>query len=136
MARLADDSRVYDDLNVTSMLDVAFTLLIIFILMTTAAVQGIRVNLPQASDTPSLSEPKTRAITITENGSLFLDAFPMGSLAELEARLAQHRAAQPQFPVIVRGDAAVQYARVIEVLDMLGRLQLTQIGLVTQRLVR
>jgi biopolymer transport protein ExbD len=136
MARIADDSSAYDDLNITSMVDVAYTLLIVFIVITTAAVQGIRVNLPQAADAVPLVEPRTRAISITENGTLFLDAFPMGSIAELEARLAQHRAVDPQFPVIVRGDAAVQYRHVIDVLDMLGRLQLTQIGLVTQRLVR
>ncbi|MDO9238545.1 MAG: biopolymer transporter ExbD, partial [Methylicorpusculum sp.] len=55
----------YDEINVTSMLDLAYVLLIVFIIMTTAAVQGITVNLPKASDAPSLAKPKTKAITIT-----------------------------------------------------------------------
>jgi len=67
------NGKSYDDLNVTPMLDLAFVLLLIFIIMTTAAVQGIKVNLPQASDTPSLAKPKTVAITVKDNGTLYMD---------------------------------------------------------------
>ena len=53
------------------------------------------------------------------------------SLAELEDRLRTEKALTPDFPVIVRGDAQVQYARVVEVLDLLRRIDLNQVGLVT-----
>jgi biopolymer transport protein ExbD len=56
--------------------------------------------------------------------------------AALEARLAQFKAADPDLPVVVKGDARVQYDKVIEVLDLVGRLEITQLGLVTQRLTR
>ena len=59
------DQDVYDDINITPMLDLAYVLLVIFIIMTTATVQGIKVNLPKASDAPSLAKPSTKAITIT-----------------------------------------------------------------------
>jgi len=59
---------VYDDINITPMLDLAYVLMVIFIIMTTASVQGIKVNLPKASDTPSLAKPQTKAITITADG--------------------------------------------------------------------
>jgi biopolymer transport protein ExbD len=98
-------------------------------------VQGIRVNLPKASDTPSLAKPTTKAVTIRDDGQVFLDAYPV-TMEELEARLRALKAANPQLPVIVKGDAAVQYGKVIEVLDLLGRVDITQLGLVTQRIVK
>ena len=48
-----------------------------FIILTTATVQGIQVNLPKASSQPSLAEPRTKAITITEDGTIFLDTYPV-----------------------------------------------------------
>jgi biopolymer transport protein ExbD len=136
MSKAQEDGAVYDDINITPMLDLAYVLLVIFILMTTASVQGIKVNLPKASNTPSLAKPATRAITITDTGALYLDAYPMATLQDLEARLLQFKAGTPEFPIVVKGDSAVQYAKVVEVLDLLGRLELNQIGLVTQRLVK
>ena len=56
------ESDLYDDINITPMLDLAYVLLVIFIIMTTATVQGIKVNLPKASATPSLHKPQTKAI--------------------------------------------------------------------------
>ncbi len=125
----------YDDINITPMLDLAYVLLVIFIIMTTASVQGIKVNLPKASNTPSLAKPQTKAITVTNDGRIFLDAYPV-SMSELESRLRQHKAVNPSFPVVIKGDSQVQYEKVVDVLDLMGRLDITQIGLVTQKLVR
>jgi biopolymer transport protein ExbD len=136
MSKAQEDGALYDDINITPMLDLAYVLLVIFILMTTASVQGIKVNLPKASNAPSLAKPTTKAITITQDGNLYLDAFPMASLQELESRLLTYKASTPEFPIVVKGDSAVQYQKVMDVLDLLGRIELTQIGLVTQRLVK
>jgi biopolymer transport protein ExbD len=134
-AKVQDGNEPYDEINVTPMLDLAYVLLVIFIIMTTASVQGIKVNLPKASNTPSLAKPTTKAVTIREDGQIFLDTYPV-TLPELEQRLTQMKAANPSFPVVIKGDARVQYERVIEVLDLCGRLDITQLGLVTQRLVK
>ena len=133
--QLQDDNVPYDDINVTPMLDLAYVLLVIFIIMTTASVQGIKVNLPKASNTPSLAKPQTKAITITEDGRIFLDAYPV-SMQELESQLRRLKASNPALPVVVKGDAKVQYERVIDVLALLGQLDITQLGLVTQRITR
>jgi len=130
-----EENKPYDDINITPMLDLAYVLLVIFIIMTTATVQGIVVNLPKASSTPSLAKPQTKAITITGEGSIFLDTYPV-TLAQLETTLQQYKAVNPQLPVVVKGDAAVQYQLVVQVLDLLARLDITQIGLVTQNLVK
>jgi biopolymer transport protein ExbD len=129
------DKDVYDDINITPMLDLAYVLMVIFIIMTTASVQGIQVNLPKASQAPSLAKPQTKAITITADGTIFLDTFPV-TLPELENLLRQYKAANPQLPVIVKADATIQYQKVVDVLDLVGRLEITQLGLVTQRIVK
>jgi biopolymer transport protein ExbD len=103
--------------------------------MTTAAVQGVKVNLPKASDQPSLSKPKTVAITINNEGKIFMDAVPV-TMPELSDRLQQKKAEMPDVPVIVRGDGTTQYQHVIDVLALLGELDITQLGLVTQKLVK
>ena len=126
------EDKAYDDINITPMLDLAYVLLVIFIIMTTAAVQGIKVNLPKASNQPSLSKPKTVAITVASDGKIFMDAVPL-TLAELRDRLQAKKAQNPDMPVIVRGDTATQYGNVIDVLALLSELDITQLGLVTQR---
>lgn len=130
-----DDNEPYDDINITPMVDLTFVLLIVFIIMTTAAVQGIQVNLPQASNAPSLEEPKTKAVTITADGTIFLDTYPV-TMQELDSRLQTYYAADPNLPIVIKGDSTVQYQMVIDVLDMAGRIGITQIGLVTQKLVK
>ncbi|MEI7970049.1 MAG: biopolymer transporter ExbD [Betaproteobacteria bacterium] len=134
-AKVQDGNEPYDDINVTPMLDLAYVLLVIFIIMTTASVQGIKVDLPKASNTPSLAKPTTKAITVRADGQVFLDTYPV-TLPELEQRLTQFKAVTPDFPVVIKGDATVQYQRVVEVLDLCGRLDIRQLGLVTARLVK
>jgi biopolymer transport protein ExbD len=129
------DKDVYDEINITPMLDLAYVLLIIFIILTTATVQGIKVNLPKASAQPSLAENKTKAISITADGTIYLDTFPV-TMAELENLLRQYKAAKPDLPVIIKADSSIQYQKVVDVLDLLGRLEITQLGLVTQKIVK
>jgi biopolymer transport protein ExbD len=57
-------------------------------------------------------------------------------MGELEARLSSLRAADPELPVVIKGDAAVQYEKVVQVLDLCARLDITKIGLVTAKLVK
>jgi len=128
--QVQDDDKPYDDINITPMLDLAYVLLIIFIIMTTASVQGIKVDLPKASSSSSLAKPKTKAITVADSGQIYLDAYPV-SMDELESRLRSEKASNPDFPIVLKGDAAVQYQRVMDVLDLLRRLDLSQVGLVT-----
>ena len=133
--QIQDDNEPYDQINVVPMLDLAYVLLVIFIIMTTASVQGIQVNLPKASNTPSLAKPQTKAITITDSGQVFLDTYPV-SLDELRTQLSALKAANPDLPVVVKGDTVVQYGKVMEVLDLLGQVGITQMGLVTQKLAK
>src|SRR6266568_2344074 len=134
-APVGGEKDVYDDINVTPMLALAYVLLIIFIILTTATVQGIKVNLPKASAQPSLAENKTKAITITADGTIYLDTFPV-TMPELENMLRQLKGANPNLPVIIKADSTIQYQRVVDVLDLMGRLEISQLGLVTQKIVK
>lgn len=133
--QLQSDNKPYDDINITPMLDLAYVLLIIFIVMTTATVQGLKVELPKASAAPSLAQQTTKAITVSNDGKIFLDTFPV-TMTELEQKLVQQKAITPAFPVVLRGDSQTQYQNVMNILDLLGRLGITQVGLATKPVVR
>jgi biopolymer transport protein ExbD len=132
MAEIREDNEPFDDINITPMLDLAYVLLVIFIIMTTASVQGIKVNLPKASNTPSLAKPKTKAVTIDAAGQIYLDTYPV-TMAELESRLRSFKAITPDLPVVIKGDSQIAYEKVIDVMDLCGRLDITQLGLVTAK---
>jgi biopolymer transport protein ExbD len=127
--------QAYDEINVTPLMDLAWVLLIVFIIMATATVQGINVALPRASAAPSLAHPHTKAVTVTQDGRIFLDTTAL-TIAELERQLKQLHAADPELPVVVRGEASVRYDEVVQVLDVVRRTGIHNVGLVTQRLVR
>ena len=133
-AETKEGNDLYDDINITPMLDLAYVLLVTFIILTTAAVQGVRVHSPVTHAADNLGKPQTRAITITSDGALFLDAYPV-SLDQLRTRLGQYKAANPNLPVVLKADAAAQYQKVMEVLDLVKSLDITEIGLVTKRAV-
>ncbi|URI06519.1 biopolymer transporter ExbD [Aquincola tertiaricarbonis] len=126
------DNQPYDDINITPMLDLAYVLLVTFIILTTASVQGVKVNSPATTAQNNLAKPQTRAITVTADGALYLDAYPV-TLDELRNRLADYKAANPALPVVLKGDTAAQYDVVVQVLDIAKRLDIAEIGLVTTR---
>ena len=130
----ADDGKDYDDINVTPMVDLYLVLLLIFIIMTTASVQGMKVQLPSASKSPAAAKPdapKIQAILIDDSGKIELNREPV-TLGELERRLAALKAATPDLPTVVRGNRATQYKVIMDVLDVLARPTITKIGLATQ----
>ena len=128
------EDKPYDDINITPMLDLAYVLLVIFIIMTTASVQGVKVELPHGSSTASLAVPKTKVISVSNQGQVFLDAVPV-SMPELERKLRDAKAITPDLPVILKGDRAVQYERIMAVLDLCGHVGISSIGLASQRIV-
>jgi biopolymer transport protein ExbD len=130
--KISSKRKVYDEINITPMLDLAYVLLVIFIIMTTAAVQGIKVQLPTASAAQALNQPKTKVISIQDDGSVSLDAVPV-SMAELQTQLQTAVASDPQVPVILRGDRAVQYERIMQVLDLCSKVGVASLGMASTR---
>lgn len=129
----ADSGKSYDDINITPMVDLYLVLLLIFIIMTTAGVQGIKVNLPKAGSPANtkIEGPKLQAITVNNEGKVFLNTIPV-TLEELEQKLGAIKAATPEFPVVIRGDSVTQYQGIMDVLDVIGRVGVSQVGLATK----
>ena len=126
------ENQPYDEINVTPMLDLAYVLLVVFIILTTASVQGVKVTSPTTEAANNLARPQTRAITITADGAMYLDAYPV-TLEQLRTSLGQYKAANPALPVVLKADSAAQYEKVMAVLDLAKRLDISEIGLVTKR---
>ena len=131
-ADIKGDLQAYDDINITPMLDLAYVLLVTFIIMTTASVQGVKVKSPVTQAANNLAKPQTRGITITTDGQVYLDAYPV-TMDQLRTSLAQYKAANPNLPVVLKADASAQYEKVMDVLNVAKSLDITEIGLVTKR---
>ena len=127
------ETKPYDSINVTPMLDLAYVLLVIFILMTTASVQGLKINLPKPSNKPSLEKKEVRIVQILADGNLMLNGAGL-SLPELESRLAAVRARDPEMSIVIKGDPLVNYERVVDIIDLAGRLSIGNVGLVTAKI--
>jgi biopolymer transport protein ExbD len=126
------EDKPYDDINITPMLDLAYVLLVIFILMCTASVQGMRANLPHGSSAPSKEPPKhkTQAIVVDNQGKYKLNGEDI-TLAALSTKLGAIKAADPDIPVVIRGSSGTQYQAVMDVLGVVSNLGITQVGLAT-----
>jgi len=125
------EGKAYDDINVTPMVDLYLVLLLIFIIMTTAGLQGLKVNLPKESAATSQSKKKLQAITVSDDGKIFFNTVPV-SLADLESRLKAQAAQTPDMPVVVRGDSKAQYQGIMDVLNVCAKLGITSVALATK----
>jgi biopolymer transport protein ExbD len=126
------DSKPYDTINVTPMLDLAYVLLVVFILMTTATIQGLNVSMPKPSNKPSTEHHEVRIIQIIPSGAVLLNGVGV-TAQELETQLTALQSRDPQFSVAIKGDPTTQYDKVIAVIDLCNRLKVNM-GLVTSRI--
>lgn len=133
--QVQEENAPFDDINVTPMLDLAYVLLVIFIIMTTASVQGVKVDPPKARMGASMAKSHLKAVTISEKGDLYLDAYPV-TIEQLEQRLLDLKRVNASQAVVVKGDAHAQYLKVMQVLEVLKKTDITDIGLVTGRVAQ
>jgi biopolymer transport protein ExbD len=128
---VGNDSKPYDTINVTPMLDLAYVLLVVFILMTTASVQGLAISMPKPSNKPPAEQHELLIVQVGAQ-ALLLNGVGV-SAAELEQRLRDTKARDPRASVAIKGDATAPYARVVEVIDLCNRAGI-DMGLVTSRI--
>lgn len=118
------------DINMTPLMDLTFILLITFIITFPMIEQGVPVNLPKG-DTAELDNPDTRSITITADGTLFLDDEVIQK-EDLTGEMQRTGHLMPDTTVYVRADHSVNYGRVAEVVKMLYDANVTRMALVTE----
>lgn len=126
------EAQPYDSINVTPMLDLAYVLLVVFILMTTASVQGLSISLPKPSNTPSAKKNELAIVQVTPQGSLLFNGAPV-SETELTTLLRALKGRDADATVAIRGDARAQYAAVMTVIDLCNAVEVNM-GLVTARI--
>ena len=131
--QVQNDAQPYDTINITPMLDLAYVLLVIFILMTTAGVQGLTMNLPKPSNKPSTEKHDVKIVQVQQGGGVSINGAGV-SMAELQSQLSVAKAADPKFSVMIKGDAKAPYAGVVGVIDLVNTLQIENVGLVTGRI--
>jgi len=131
--QVQNEAQPYDTINITPMLDLAYVLLVIFILMTTAGVQGLTMNLPKPSNKPSTEKHDVKIVQVQQGGGILINGIGV-SMAELESQLNAARANDPEFSVMIRGDANAPYSGVISVIDLVTQMQITNVGLVTGKI--
>lgn len=128
---LDDDDNVMSEINMTPLVDVMLVLLIIFILTVPVLTHAVKIDLPQADNTPNDIKPRTIALTVTADARIHWNDEVIDS-AGLETRLQAVAAEEPQPEIHLRGDKAVAYEYVIKVMAAAQRAGVQKLGFVTE----
>ena len=117
--------------DMTSLIDLTFLLLVTFIVTLPALEQGISILLPQAkTDQLPTKDRKANTVTVDAAHRIFLNDRPVTG-AELEAQLMAMAKEDPEVPVLVRGDERLDYASVMEVVKIVYKCNIRKMALVT-----
>jgi biopolymer transport protein ExbD len=138
--RLDRDTKISDEIPTASMADIAFLLIIYFMITTTfAATQGLDFQLPkEQDDTPLVEKEESVLIEIEPSGQLIVDGRPM-ELGDVLEYLKPKLERDALKPVIIRPDPASPYRYMVDVFDELRQgqdkigVQIRNISIPTQR---
>ena len=121
-----------NELNITPLLDLAFVLLVIFIITTPQLSNDLEMNLPSPKKEKNPAPPpKINRIVVDADGRIALNDATI-ELPALKQALTTLKSSDPDTTVVVRGSADVDYQRVISVLDILQQADITKVGLATE----
>ena len=125
------------DINVVPYIDVMLVLLVIFMISAPLMVQGIQVNLPEAtSEALPVKNNEPLIVSIKEDGAVLLEADSTKNnalnLQDLNKAVTKIFEANPGLQVVIRGDGQVKYERVMTVMAELQRAGAQDIGLISQ----
>jgi biopolymer transport protein ExbD len=121
------------ELNITPLLDLAFVLLVIFIITTTPVVNDLDVDLPSAVKRPKDPKPKVNYVTVEAGGRMFLNKEQV-DLAALQEKVVALRVDDPDLSVVIRGSGRTKYRGVVAVMDVLQQANVGKVNLATEPL--
>src|SRR5689334_13616556 len=119
------------ELNITPLLDLAFVLLVIFIITTTPIVNDLAVDLPNAAKRAKEPKPKQTYVTVSADGTLFLNKESI-QISQLQQKLADLRIDDPDLNVIIRGSGKAKYQNVVAVMDAIQQANVGRVNLATE----
>jgi biopolymer transport protein TolR len=123
--------RPMSEINVTPMVDVMLVLLVIFMVAAPLLTVGVPVDLPQ-TEAPAINQPQEPlVITVNAAGKLFLQNAPIDD-DQLVPRLEAITKSNPNADIYVRGDQAISYGRVMQVMGMISAAGFNKVSLITQ----
>ncbi len=127
------------DINVVPYIDVMLVLLIVFMVTAPLLVQGVQVDLPEASTEPvPQKDDDPIVVSVDKQGRYYLslgDPKKQGepvALTEIGEKLSKILRRKPKTPIMVRGDTAVDYGRVVQAMAVLQQAGAQSIGLITE----
>ena len=118
-------------INVTPFVDVMLVLLVIFMITAPLLTVGVEVDLPEADTPPLAGDDEPLSITITRDGTTYLQETQIA----LEALIPKLRAIterRPDVRIFIRGDRDIAYGRVMEVMGVLNAAGFNNVALVTE----
>ena len=119
------------ELNITPLLDLAFVLLVIFIITTIPPVKDMDLKLPGASKHQKDPPHKAKYISVPANGNLFIDREEV-KVDDLLGKLISMRTDDPDLNIIVRGDGKTKYKPIRTVLDICQQANIVKVDLATE----
>ena len=119
------------ELNITPLLDLAFVLLVIFIITTIPPVKDMDLKLPTAAKHQKDPPRKANYISVQADGKLFLNTLEIPQ-ADLLPKLISLRTDDTDLNIIVRGDAKTHYKQVRAVLDICQQANIVKVDLATE----
>lgn len=122
------------ELNITPLLDLAFVLLVIFIITTLPPVTDAQLKLPTAAKHLKEQPPKANYISVQADGTIYLNKKKFASASDMLQELINLRTADPDLNLIVRGDSHTQYKDIRTVLDVCSTAQVPKVDLATEPL--
>ena len=126
---LASRYRPMSEINVTPLVDVMLVLLVVFMVAAPLLTVGVPVELPQ-TQAPPITEPKEPlVITINGTGSIYLQETEVPTDA-LVPRLEAITGGNPDAVIYVRGDKAINYGRVLEVMSLVSTAGFRKVSLI------
>jgi biopolymer transport protein TolR len=128
--------RPVSEINVVPYIDVMLVLLIIFMVTAPLVTQGVKVDLPKAEAQPLEDDSKPPLIaSVDADGNYFLniaeDQEQAMSAADVATLVAAHLRIEPETPVVVKGDGAVPYSNIVQLMVLLQRAGAPSVGLMT-----
>ncbi|MGH7577637.1 MAG: ExbD/TolR family protein [Longimicrobiales bacterium] len=119
------------EIHITNLIDVAFVLLIIFMITAPILQGGIEVALPEAEATP-LTTSEALVVSIAANGDIFIEKVQVATLDEFENLFRTYTSGPERLQVTLKGDEGVPYGRVAEVLGRMKRMDVADVGLAVE----
>ncbi len=125
--------RPVSDINVTPMVDVMLVLLVIFMVTAPLLTTGVQVDLPKTSDSapPIKGEDKPISVTVDGHGEIWLQQTKI-EINDLTEKMRAITKEKPDTRIFIRGDKAIDYGRVMEVMSKLGAAGFSKVALITE----